>query len=338
MSRHANVAIFVPHAGCPHRCSFCNQKIIAGVQAMPSPDDVRAACDTAAATMRTDPQASEIAFFGGSFTAIDRGVMCSMLEAASPYVRVEKFRGIRLSTRPDAVDAEVLELLKSYGVTSVELGAQSMDDDVLTANERGHAAADVEKASMLIRQAGLELGLQMMTGLYRSSDDVDRMTAHRLAGLHPQTMRIYPTLVMEHTRLAELYCAGEYQPPALEQAVALCAELLRFFEQEKGIRVIRLGLHAGSEMQDGMVAGPWHPAFRELCEGELYYQKALALLQQKMPEGGAAVLSVNPRMLSQLVGQKKRNLARFAKAGYTVKAVGSKAVAEGAVELYLWNL
>lgn len=332
MGRHANVAIFVPNAGCPHRCSFCDQRRIAGVQTMPTRDDVRAACETAVSTMRTDASQSEIAFFGGSFTAIDRRVMCSLLEAAAPFVRAGKFCGIRLSTRPDYIDAEVLDLLKSYGVTAVELGAQSMDDRVLALNERGHTAADVVNASECIRGAGIELGLQMMTGLYGSSDEIDRMTARRLAELRPDTVRIYPTLVMEHTALADLYRAGSYVPPSLEQTVSLCADLLRFFEREKGIPVIRLGLHAEAEMQKGMLAGPWHPAFRELCEGELYYRQALALLRREMPGGGAASLAVNPRALSQIIGQNRRNLAKFAQAGYTVKAVGNADVAEGEVK------
>lgn len=326
MGRHANVAVFVPNAGCPHRCSFCDQRAIAGVQAMPSPDDVRAACETAEATMRTDPSSSEIAFFGGSFTAIDRRTMCSLLEAAAPFVRAGKFHGIRLSTRPDCVDGGVLALLKSYGVTAVELGAQSMDDGVLARNGRGHTAADVETASARIREAGFELGLQMMTGLYGSSGETDRATARRLAALRPRTVRIYPTLVMEHTALADLYRAGRYTPPPLDQAVALCAGLLRFFEREQGIRVIRLGLHAEAGMQRALLAGPWHPAFRELCEGELYQSAALELLRREAPGGGAVTLAVNPRAVSRAIGQKKRNLAAFRRAGYEVTVRGDASV------------
>lgn len=333
MGRHANVAIFVPHAGCPHRCSFCNQCAISGAQAMPGPEDVRKACERAVETMTTDASQSEIAFFGGSFTAIDRGIMCSLLEAASPYVRAGQFKGIRLSTRPDAVDTEVLALLKSYGVTAVELGAQSMSDEVLVANGRGHTAADVARASGEIRAAGLELGLQMMTGLYRSGDETDRETAGKLADLHPSTVRIYPTVVMEKTALADLYRKGEYTPPTLEQAVALCARLLAYFEKERGIRVIRLGLHAGKELQEGMLAGPWHPAFRELCEGELMREEALKLLRREMPKGGTVTLAVNPRDISKMIGQKRRNLALLAEKGYDIAVRGDMSVAENSIQI-----
>ena len=328
MGRHANVAIFVPHAGCPRRCSFCNQRAISGAQSMPSPDDVRSACETAIATRSVGATQTEVAFFGGSFTAIDRTVMCGLLEAAAPYVRAGQFAGIRLSTRPDAVDTKVLRLLKDYGVTAVELGAQSMDDAVLKLNERGHTAADVEQASALIHEANLGLGLQMMTGLYGSSDETDWESARRLSGLRPDTMRIYPTIVMEHTALAALYRSGKYIPPALSQVAALCARLLRFFEREQGIPVIRLGLHSGKEMMAGMVAGPWHPAFRELCESGLYLEAALATLRAEMPAGGAVTLTVAPQAVSKMIGQKRTNIARLAEAGYTVTVCGDAAVPE----------
>lgn len=185
----------------------------------------------------TDTDA-EIAFFGGSFTAIGRDYMLELLEAAAPFVG-GAFRGIRISTRPDAVDGETLGLLRRYGVTAVELGAQSMDDGVLDQNLRGHTAADVERAAGLVRDAGFELGLQMMTGLYGSDEARDFMTAERLAACAPDTVRVYPTVVMEGTGLAALWRAGAYRPQTLEEAVSLGARLLEFFEG-KGVRVIRM--------------------------------------------------------------------------------------------------
>ena len=164
-------------------------------------------------------QNAEIAFFGGSFTAIDRSYMIALLEAAKKYVN--KFNGIRISTRPDYVDPEVLDLLKVYGVTSIELGAQSMCDDVLALNERGHTAEQVRKASFLIRSAGFSLGLQMMTGLYGSDLQKDIVTANEIISLHPDTVRIYPTVVMKQTKLEEYMLSGLYQPYTLEQSVAL---------------------------------------------------------------------------------------------------------------------
>lgn len=325
--RHSNVAIFVPHAGCPHCCSFCNQRIISGALSVPTPEDVRLLCEKAALEMGDNASRAEIAFFGGSFTAIPIDLMKSLLEAAGRFVRNRRFYGIRVSTRPDSVSMPILGLLKSYGVTAVELGAQSMDDGVLAANGRGHTAADVERAAAYIHRAGIRLGLQMMTGLYKSSDDADFETARRLAALGPATVRVYPTLVMEHTALADIYRSGVYTPPPLNQTVELCARLLRFFECDNDIRVIRMGLHADAGMQTQILAGPWHPAFRELCEGRLYCREALRQLNREMPGGGNAVLLVNRSAVSRMTGQKRCNIAQIEKAGYNVKVRGDDRIA-----------
>ncbi len=289
---------------------------------MPTPEDVREICRNAAIKMGKNAAGAEIAFFGGSFTAIPLETMESLLKAAALYVKDGPFSGIRVSTRPDSVDVHKLSILKSYDVTAIELGVQSMDNNVLKANGRGHTAGDVVHAAALIHQAGIQLGLQMMTGLYKSSDSADISTAQELAKLNPSTVRIYPTLVMEHTGLAKLFRAGAYSPPSLDQAVKLCAQLLYFFEEEKGINVIRLGLHADAGMQSSIVDGPWHPAFRELCEGALYYEMAYNILKQEIPSGGRATLLVNPKSISRMVGHQKRNILRLADEGYCVKVRG----------------
>lgn len=321
--KHYNVALFVPHAGCPHQCMFCNQRHIAGAAGMPSARDIQTACQTARRTLPPGAKA-QIAFFGGSFTAIPRSDMEALLQAAAPFVKSGDFTGIRVSTRPDAVDSEVLEVLKHYGVTTVELGAQSMNDAVLTRCGRGHTAKQVETASALIQKAGLSLGLQMMTGLPDSTDEIDEQTAQALAALRPDEVRIYPTLVIDGTPLGIEYRQGKYVPQSLEQAVDLCARLLVFFEEEQHIPVIRMGLHAEEEMTGHLLAGPFHPAFRELCEGRLYRDKALALLQQKGE--ASAVLRVHPTALSKLVGHKKENIRAFAKAGYAVTIAADETV------------
>ena len=267
--KHGNVALFVPHAGCPHRCSFCDQRAIAGTGDRMTPDKVEAACLQAESRITLPGRQAELAFFGGSFTALPKKEMCALLDAALPFVRRGVFRGIRLSTRPDCVDEGILAALAGRSVTAVELGAQSMDDAVLVQNGRGHTAADVERAAGLIRARGLSLGLQMMTGLPGSTPDTDRETAARLAALRPDTMRIYPTVALRGTPLDGMVRSGAYIPPTLEETVALCAELLLFFEEERDIPVIRLGLHASPDLEQNRVAGPWHPAFRELCEGRI---------------------------------------------------------------------
>ncbi len=327
--RHANLAIFVPHLGCPNRCSFCDQHRISGAGQPPTGEQVGQLCETAASQLRGRCPEAEIAFFGGSFTAIDRAYMCELLEAAAPYVG-EVFGGIRISTRPDAIDREVLELLARYSVRSIELGAQSMSDAVLSANQRGHTAADVERASALIRESGFSLGLQMMTGLYRADEQSDFETAERLAALRPDTVRIYPTVVMEGTRLAALYRAGEYRPQSLEQAVALGARLLGFFDG-LGIRVIRMGLHAQESLVSGRVAGPYHPAFRELCEGRLMEQRLASLLSGR-PQG-AYIVCVSPKSVSKVCGHGGQGIAKLRALGYHIKVEQDRAMSGLAVRL-----
>ena len=311
--KHANVALFIPFNGCPHKCSFCDQRSITGKTCQPSPEDVRAAIETALDSLKENSINSEIAFFGGSFTAIDRAYMVSLLEAAAPYI--DRFRGIRISTRPDCIDPEILALLKGYGVTSIELGAQSMSDEVLSANDRGHTADDAVKASGLIRESGFELGLQMMTGLYKSSDELDVFTAERFIELRPETVRIYPTIVMRGTQLGELYQAGVYAPQELEPAVGLCARLVTLFEQN-GVRVIRVGLHDTDTLRRDMLAGPYHPAFRELCESRIMLDKAVSLLSAR--GRGEYTLLVSPKSRSKMTGNKKSNIAALKELGYEV--------------------
>lgn len=315
--RHCNVALFVPHAGCPHQCSFCNQRHIAGTAAAITPADVTSACQRALETLNVPAKNAEIAFFGGSFTAIERDVMISLLAAAAPYVKSGRFGGIRISTRPDAIDEEILSILCRYGVTTVELGAQSMDDRVLLKNRRGHTAMQVVNAARLIKRAGLSLGLQMMTGLPGDTDEGAMQTAQDLAALKPDCVRIYPTLVIEHTPLAEWYREGIYHPQSLDNAIQLCAQLLAFFEEEQQIPIIRLGLHNEVDMAEHCLAGPLHPAFRERCESRLCFERMLEKLKNKTAE--VATVWVAPARLSQAIGHQKENVRALQALGYKVQ-------------------
>ncbi len=311
--KHANIALFVAHRGCPHQCSFCNQHIISGVNSNVTQKDIENSIINA---KNSGCKNAQLAFFGGSFTAIERGYMESLLKAAKPFVDNGDITGIRISTRPDAIDDEILQILKYYCVQSIELGAQSMDSEVLKLNERGHTPQDVVNASSLIKSNGFELGLQMMTGLYGDTDEKCIQTALKLAELKPETVRIYPTVVLEGTKLAKLYRSGEYEPQTLENAVELCSRLLQLFES-RGINVIRLGLHSGGGVEQGYVAGAYHPAFRELCESAIYLEKAVDELKEK--PNGKYIIFVCPGAISKMTGQKKSNIEKLKQYGYECK-------------------
>jgi histone acetyltransferase (RNA polymerase elongator complex component) len=305
--KNANVAIFVPNLGCPHACSFCDQREIAGQSTIPTPEEVGKTARQALSQLGDSAGNAEIAFFGGSFTAIEPVLMRSLLEAAAPFTGKGGFKGIRISTRPDAIDANILTVLKRNGVTAIELGAQSMDAKVLELNYRGHTAHDVKTASALIHAYGFELGLQMMTGLYGSTPETDKATAQAIAALSPRTVRVYPTIIIEGTLLARYYREDKYIPQSLDGSVKLCAELLEFFHK-KDIQVIRLGLHATPSLEESYVAGPWHPAFRELCESVIYHKRAEKALEGLHRGLRSVVLYVNPREISKLAGQHRKNI------------------------------
>ena len=322
----SNVSIFVTHEGCPHRCSFCNQHIISGQQKRVSKADVT---NTLSVALETGGESkNQIAFFGGSFTAIEREYMTELLEATVPFA--DKFAGIRISTRPDCIDEEILAFLKGYGVKAIELGAQSMDNEVLALNRRGHTAQDVEKASELIKAHGFELGLQMMTGLYGDTDEKAILTAKRLASLEPATVRIYPTVVLKGTELDSLYKSGDFKPQSVSEAVDLCVRLIPIFENA-GIKIIRLGLHASEGVEGEMSAGAYHPAFKELCLGKIYLGNAIKALENT--NKGAVTLAVGERYLSQMAGQKKTNIIALNEMGYDVKIKADSSLKEYEVKV-----
>ncbi|MBR6102841.1 MAG: radical SAM protein [Ruminococcus sp.] len=305
---HSNISIFVPHAGCPHKCSFCDQNSISGAMFQPDGEYVRKVCSEALECSRS-PEETEIAFFGGSFTAIRREYMLELLEAAREFVGEGKFKGIRISTRPDHIDKDILRLLREYGVTAIELGAQSLDDRVLAMNERGHTREDVINASRLIQKNHFELGLQMMVGLYGSSRTAEWDTINIICALKPDTVRIYPVVILNNTRLGELFLSGVYKPFDFDEAVEITSHAMLRFESE-GIRVIKVGLHASQLVEQDMLGGFYHPAFRELCEAVIY-RKLIEAELAKHKDIVSAQFSVPGRELSKALGQKKSNIRFF---------------------------
>ncbi len=311
---HANVAIFVPHNGCPNQCSFCNQKNITGVTHQPSPGEV----EDILKNVKNNNKDMQIAFFGGSFTAIDQSYMINLLKVASNYVKKGHFSGIRISTRPDAINDNILNILEKYNVTDIELGAQSMNDDVLRANHRGHTREDIISASNLIKSRGFSLGLQMMTGLYKSNYNIDYQTGIDILNIRPDTIRIYPTVILKGTQLETLYKTGYYNTLSFDKTVDLCCKLLSLFESNN-IPVIRLGLHFSESLCSNMVGGVFHPAFREICESRILLYKIQSLIKERNINPGVLRVKVQPKYISKLVGHNKSNIKKLKDARYILK-------------------
>ena len=296
MSPRARICpVFVPHLGCPHRCVFCDQNRISGAA---FPADA-AAVKTALAAVDTPAAQTELAFYGGSFTAVPVRLQRELLQAASEHVAAGGT--IRVSTRPDAVTEEKLDFLKSYGVKTVELGCQSMDDGVLRSSERGHTAEDTRRAARAVHEAGMTLILQMMTGLPEDTLEKSVKTAEELAKLCPDGVRIYPAVILRGTPLHRLWLNGQYAEHTVDEAARWCAEILPVFEKH-GIPVIRLGLNPTEELSGGqVVGGAYHPAFGQIVASRRFLEKERLLLRDG-PVTGNAVLFVHPSNMSPAVG------------------------------------
>ena len=304
--KHASISVFVPHLACPNDCVFCNQKRIAGTEKPIADIDgfLTAACEEL--SDRFDEV--DIAFFGGSFTGIEEPEMRRYLSAAArAREKYKKITGIRLSTRPDYISEHILDVLEAYRVTTVELGVQSMNDDVLAASRRGHSARDTEKAVELIKKRAFALVLQFMPGMPKDTDETIFATAEKIISMKPDGVRIYPCVVIKDTELEDLYLRGEFEPLSVEKAADICAALIPRFEKE-GIKVIRTGLH-GSDLvkTQSVVAGPFHPAFGEIVYSKIYLNAALSLLEKEPPKSDT-VLYVAEGKTSQMTGQKRVNL------------------------------
>ena len=300
--RHYNIPVFIPELACPNRCIYCNQRHISG-QLEPVPTDQVVAIIEQHLKTFQQPCEVELAFFGGSFTGIEIELQELYLKTVQPYIEQGLIEGIRLSTRPDYINIEILDLLKRYNVRTIELGAQSLCDEVLQYCERGHSVKDVENASRLIKSYGFELGLQMMIGLPLDSIKRSVETANKIVELGTDNTRIYPTLVIPNTKLAELYKDGLYQPLDMETAVKWSAEVYKVFAKA-GVKILRVGLHPSEGLIKGtdMIAGPFHVSFRELVLSRLWLDYLVSL-----PEDVIEVV-VNPKDINYAIGYKSSNL------------------------------
>ena len=310
--RHVNIPIFIPHMGCPNLCVFCDQRSISGKMNFDE-SHVREEIEEGLATIERDAE-TEIAFFGGSFTGIDRALMCRLLDVAQKYIDRGRVSAIRLSTRPDYIDREVLDILSRYGVKTVELGLQSMDDGVLAASRRGHDTAAAEKACALVKEYGFSLVGQMMIGLPGSSAEKEKRTAERLCELGVDAVRIYPTVVFEGTELCAMARSGSYTPLDEQKAIDRTKIALRVFA-ERGVPCIRVGLCASERLASSEVyGGANHSAIGELAMGELYYDLICEKLDGRGDLAGKqVVLYVAKGEVSKAIGQKRKNYQRILK-------------------------
>ncbi len=308
-AKHANIPIFIPHLGCPNLCVFCDQRAISGVCEF-TEGAARREIDSALATIRPTGRRAEIAFFGGSFTGIDRGLMTRLLDTAQEYVDSGDAFGIRMSTRPDYIDEEIINILRHYTVTQVELGIQSMSEDVLRRSRRGHTPDDTRRACTLLREAGLPFGGQMMVGLPGADGESEVECARRICEMGADSCRIYPTIVFRKTELEQMTVSGEYTPLSLDEAVERSADVLEVFASY-GVQCLRIGLCESENLHsdEKYLAGPTHPAMGELVRGEVYLRRireALTTLQRTEPHGKTSV-EVPWGALSAAVGNKRRN-------------------------------
>ena len=308
------IPIFLPHQGCPHQCSFCNQKQISGAASGLPPRETLVKEVNQYLSFRQHTKGdTQIAFYGGNFLGIPFASIRPLLEEAQAFVRAGKVDSIRFSTRPDTISPKTLSRLQNYTVATIEIGAQSMDDRILTLSNRGHTAEDTRTAASIIRQNQMQLGIQMMTGLPGDAGRQSIETAEQIAGLEPDFVRIYPTIVLSGSPLAAAYRKGDYTPMPLKESVTLAAKIYSLFT-ERGIPVIRTGLQASDGLSDPetILAGPYHPAYGHLVMSEIFLETAVKLLQQEKSISGEEIsIHVHEKDISKMRGMKNRNIHKL---------------------------
>ena len=313
MKKHANIPLFVVHMGCPNQCVFCNQRLISGTSSF-SAENAREQIESALATLAGTERQVEIAFFGGSFTGIERALTVELLDMAQEYVDQGLVSGIRMSTRPDYIDEEILAILSRYTVSCVELGVQSMSDSVLRITKRGHTTRDTRRACGLLQASGIPFAGQMMIGLPGATPEDELHCARAIAHMGAVAYRVYPTLVFRHTELADMYERGEYRPLSVKEAVERMSAVMAVME-ESGLTCLRAGLCESDNLHDpaSLCAGPNHPAIGELARSALLRRNMEAACEGAIKNGacltGRAVRFFVPRgKASAAAGHKRENI------------------------------
>lgn len=310
------IPFFIPNFGCTNWCVFCNQKKITGYTDCIKPEVVN---DTLSSLGLSSSETYQVAFYGGSFTVLPESTQCELLNSVQPYINSGVVSDIRISTRPDAISKENLYLLKNNGVSTIELGAQSMDDSVLAECGRGHTSNDTVNASRLIQENGFNLVLQMMTGLPGSSFEKDYYTALEISKLKPNGVRIYPTVILKNTELVNSFSAGKYQEHTVEDAVTVCSRIYPVFKGS-GIPIIRIGLNPTTDLSNSeVIGGAYHPALGELVLSRVYRNEIEAEISARRITDNMTII-VPASDVSKVVGQKRINV-EFFKDKYKFKRV-----------------
>lgn len=314
--KHYVIPIFVPHLGCPNDCIFCNQHNISGQLKQVTKEEVKETVNKYLNLFKDDEAYKEIAFFGGSFTGIPKETQEELLQAAFEFIKDKKVDSIRISTRPDYINKDILKMLKKYKVKTIELGVQSTNNFILRRSGRGHTFEDVKKASKLIRRYRFVLGHQMMIGLPESGLADELKTAEDLAKLKPKLMRIYPVLVIKDTQLEKEFNEGKYKPLNVNQAVEMCKEVYYYFIKKK-IKVIRIGLQTTdiicnpNNENSTVIAGPYHEAFGQLVEDGIWYDSIIERIKRLNVKVSEIEVVVNPVNANNVFGHKKENVRKF---------------------------
>ena len=325
MKKHANIPLFVVHMGCPNQCVFCNQRLISGTSSF-SAENAREQIENALATLVGTGRQAEIAFFGGSFTGIERALMVELLDMAQEYVDQGLVSGIRMSTRPDYINEEILAVLSRYTISCVELGVQSMSDSVLRLTKRGHTVQDTRRACRLLQASGIPFAGQMMIGLPGATPEDELHCAGAIAHMGAVAYRVYPTLVFRHTELADMYERGEYRPLSVREAVERMSAVMAVME-ESGLTCLRAGLCESDNLHDpaSLCAGPNHPAIGELARSALMHRKMESACERVIKNGvclkGRSVRFFVPRgKASAAAGHKRENIL-YLYTKYGIKSV-----------------
>ncbi len=304
------IPIFLPNLGCPHQCAFCNQTSITGV----TPDTI--STETLCSLInefleykKTQKRSVQVSFYGGNFLGLKKEYIRILLDETTKFVKNKRINSIRFSTRPDTISDKKLDIIKDYPVSTIEIGVQSMDNQVLAMAKRGHTALETEKAAALLKERNYDVGMQMMVGLPGDDETKSLFTAQRIASFSPDFVRIYPTVVLAHSRLAVWYRNGEYTPWSLSRCVALVKNLYLFFKSKK-IPVIRMGLQASEDLAKDttILAGPYHPAFGHMVHSKIFLDMATSIMGAGKGSCDKITIKVHPRSISKMRGLKNKNL------------------------------